>query len=66
MINQVLDQLSYLKLKSASTYLLELYKNDGISKEEIAGLHKVFEKEVIAKEENNKLYNVKVAVFPLY
>lgn len=64
MINDVLDQLTYLKLKSAYTYLKELHINDGISASELKGLFKVLNKEVIAKEENNKLYNVKVAGFP--
>ncbi|NLC88240.1 MAG: ATP-binding protein [Clostridiaceae bacterium] len=64
MINEVLDQLVYLKLKSAHSYLKELHINDGISQSEIKGLYKVLKKEVEAKEENNKLYNVKVAAFP--
>ena len=64
MINEVLDQLMYLKLKSAYTYLKELHINDGISQNELKGLYKVLKKEVEAKEENNKLYNVKVAGFP--
>lgn len=64
MINEVLDQLTYLKLKSVYTYLKELHINDGISTSELKGLYKVLSKEVEAKEENNKLYNVKVAGFP--
>lgn len=64
MINEVLDQLIYLKLKSAHTYLKELHINDSISASEIKGLNKVLRKEVEAKEENNRLYNVKVAAFP--
>lgn len=64
MINEVLDQLVYLKLKSAYTYLKELHINDEISSSELKGLHKILKKEVEAKEENNKLYNVKVAGFP--
>jgi DNA replication protein DnaC len=64
MINDVLDQLVYLKLKSAHTYLKELHINDSISSAELKGIYKVLNKEVIAKEENNKLYNVKVAGFP--
>lgn len=64
MINEVLEQLMYLKLKSAYTYLKELHINDEISSTELKGLHKVLNKEVLAKEENNKLYNVKVAGFP--
>lgn len=64
MINEVLDQLMYLKLKSAYGFLKELHINDGISSNELKGIYKVLNKEVIAKEENNKLYNVKVAGFP--
>jgi DNA replication protein DnaC len=64
MINEVLDQLIYLKLKSAYTYLKELHINDKINPAELKGIHKVLNKEVLAKEENNKLYNVKVAGFP--
>lgn len=64
MINEVLDQLNYLKLKSASAYLDGLYKNDGITETELKGIHKILNEEVQAKEENNRLYNVKVAAFP--
>ena len=64
MINEVLDQLTYLKLKSAYAYLKELHINDQISPSELKGLNKVLRKEVESKEENNKLYNVKVAAFP--
>lgn len=64
MINEVLDKLEYLKLKSAHTYLKELHINDNITNAELKGLNKVLNKEVDAKEENNKLYNVKVAAFP--
>jgi DNA replication protein DnaC len=64
MINDVLEQLTYLKLKSAYSYLKELHINDQITPSELKGLYKVLNQEVIAKEENNKLYNVKVAGFP--
>jgi DNA replication protein DnaC len=64
MINDVLEQLSYLKLKSAYSYLKELHINDQITPSELKGLYKVLNQEVIAKEENNKLYNAKVAEFP--
>ncbi len=64
MINDVLEQLAYLKLKSAYIYLKELHINDQISALELKGLFKVLSKEVQAKEENNRLYNVKVATFP--
>ena len=63
-INEVLDKLTYLKLKSAYSYLKELHINDNITNVELKGLNKVLAKEVEAKEENNKLYNVKVAAFP--
>src|SRR5690554_4844916 len=64
MIKEVLEQLTYLKLKSAYTYLKELHINDSINNSELKGIYKILNKEVIAKEENNKLYNVKVAGFP--
>lgn len=64
MINEVLEQLTYLKLKSAYTYLKELHINDEISSTELKGIYKILKKEVKAKEENNRLYNVKVAGFP--
>ena len=64
MINDVLEQLAYLKLKSAYIYLKELHINDQISALELKGLYKVLSKEVQAKEENNRLYHVKVAAFP--
>jgi len=49
MINEVLEQLSYLKLKSAYTYLKELHINDQISNAELKGIYKVLNKEVLAK-----------------
>ena len=64
MINEVLDQLVYLKLKSAYSYLKELHINDQITNNDLNGIYKILNQEVIAKEENNKLYNVKVAGFP--
>ena len=64
MINEVLEKLEYLKLKSAYLYLKELHINDNITNSELKGLDKVLRKEVEAKEQNNKLYNVKVAAFP--
>ena len=44
MINEVLDQLNYLRLKSAYTFLKELHINDGISHSELKGLYKVLKK----------------------
>ena len=38
--------------------------NDEISSAELKGIYKILKKEVEAKEENNRLYNVKVAGFP--
>ena len=64
MINEVLEQLTYLKLKSAYLYLKELHINDAITSAELKGIYKILKKEVEAKEENNRLYNVKVAGFP--
>jgi len=64
MINEVLNQLMYLKLKSSYTFLKQLHINDGINQSELKGMYKVLNKEVEAKEDNNKLYNVKVAGFP--
>lgn len=64
MINDVLDQLNYLKLKSSYTYLSELYKNEEIEEKELRIAYQILNKEVQAKDENNRLYNVKVAGFP--
>ena len=64
MTNDVLEQLNYLKLKSAYSYLNSLVMNNEIAEEELHVMHKILNKEVIAKEENNRLYNVKVAAFP--
>ena len=50
MINEVLDQLTYLKLKAAYAYLKELHINDQISPSELKGLNKVLRKEVESKE----------------
>lgn len=63
-ISEAFKQLEYLKLKSAYSFLEELHKNNNISDSELSGLVKILNKEVLAKEENNKLYNVKVAAFP--
>lgn len=41
MINEVLDQLTYLKLKSAYSYLRELHVDDKISKNELLALSKI-------------------------
>ncbi len=61
---KVREQLQYLKFKSAQHYLEQLYQNHQLSEAELSGLYKVLAKEVEAKEENNRLYNVKVATFP--
>ena len=64
MINEVFEQLSYLKLKSAYSYLRELHINGNISENELTALNNILKIEVKAKEDNSKLYNVKVAAFP--
>lgn len=45
-------------------YLEQLYQNQQLTEAELSGLYKILAKEVEAKEENNRLYNVKVAAFP--
>ena len=55
MTNDVLEQLNYLKLKSAYSYLNSLVMNNEIAEEELHVMHKILNKEVIAKEENNRL-----------
>lgn len=45
-------------------YLKELHMNDQVSTLELKCIYKVLNKEILAKEESNKLYNVKVACFP--
>lgn len=62
--NDVLQQLNYLKLKSAYSYFNSLIQSNGIKEDQLLLMHEILSKEVIAKEENNKLYNVKVAAFP--
>ena len=64
MTNDVLEQLNYLKQKSAYSYLNSLVMNNEIAEEELHVMHKILNKKVIANEENNRLYNVKVAAFP--
>ena len=64
MYNEVQKQLTYLKFKSAHNYLTKLYQNNKLTEIELSGIYKILDKEVKAKEENNKLYNVKVAAFP--
>lgn len=44
MINEVLEQLTYLKLKSAYTYLKEMHINDEISSAELKGIYKILKK----------------------
>ncbi|WRK55147.1 hypothetical protein SD457_10220 [Coprobacillaceae bacterium CR2/5/TPMF4] len=61
--NDVLEQLNYLKLKSAYSYLNSLVINNEIAKKQLHVMHEILNKEVITKEENNRLYNVKVAAF---
>ncbi|MFR5890931.1 MAG: hypothetical protein ACLUG4_10325 [Bacilli bacterium] len=50
MINEVLDQLMYLRLKSAYTFLKELHINDGISQSELKGLYKVLKRKLRLKK----------------
>ena len=50
MTNDVLEQLNYLKLKSAYSYLNSLVMNNEIAEEELHVMHKILNKEVIAKE----------------
>ena len=64
MINEVLKQLEYLKLKSAYSYLNRLHMENDVPDHELEKMVEILDKEVFAKEENNKLYNVKVAAFP--
>ena len=61
---EVQKQLEYLKFKSAQHYLEQLYQNHQMTEAELSGLYKILAKEVEAKDENNRLYNVKVAAFP--
>ncbi|MGX7100221.1 IS21-like element helper ATPase IstB [Globicatella sanguinis] len=61
---KVQEQLEYLKFKSAQHYLEQLYQNHQMTVAELSGLYKILAKEVEAKEENNRLYNVKVAALP--
>ena len=64
MIKEVLKQLEYLKLKSAYSYLEKTYMEDRIDNNDLSGIYTILNEEVKAKEENNRLYNVKVAGFP--
>ena len=50
MTNDVLEQLNYLKLKSAYSYLNSLVMNNEIAEKELHVMHKILNKEVIAKE----------------
>jgi DNA replication protein DnaC len=62
--NELIDALTYLKLNASIEYIKELHLNNEIDELSIENTYKVLNKQVIAKEENNKLYNVKVAGFP--
>ena len=50
MINEVLEQLTYLKLKSAYTYLKELHINDSINNSELKGIYKILNKKLSLKK----------------
>ena len=64
MINDVLNQLEYLKLKSSYNYLNALHQNIDVEDDNLKLVYEILNKEVLAKDENNRLYNVKVAAFP--
>ena len=55
MINEVLEQLDYLKLKSSYTYLSELHRNEGVDEKDLKIAYEILNKEVQAKDENNIL-----------
>ena len=50
MINEVLDQLTYLKLKSAYAYLKELHINDEITNSELKGIYKILKRKSLQKK----------------
>ena len=64
MINEVLEQLEYLKLKSSYSYLYELHRDKETDENDLKLVYEILNKEVLATDENNRLYNVKVAGFP--
>jgi hypothetical protein len=49
MINDVLKQLEYLKLKSAYSYLNSQYIENRIEESELMGIYKILNEEVKAK-----------------
>ena len=61
--NELIDALTYLKLNASIEYIKELHLNNEIDELSIEKIYKVLNKQVIAKEENNKLYNVKVILW---
>ncbi len=60
----VLDSLEYLKMNSSIEEVTNMHNNGEITDETLMSVHRILNKQVEAKEVNNKLYNVKVAAFP--
>ena len=56
MTNDVLEQLNYLKLKSAYSYLNSLVMNNEIAEEELHVMHKILNKE--ASQLNSSEFSV--------
>lgn len=63
-LNTVIDSLEYLKMNSSIEEVTNMHNNGEITDETLVSVHRILNKQVEAKEVNNKLYNVKVAAFP--
>lgn len=63
-VSSLIEKLEYLKMNSSLEYVNNLYLDGKINNESIELVYNVIDKQYQFKEENNKLYNVKVAGFP--
>jgi DNA replication protein DnaC len=63
-INKIQEALEYLKLDDSVKKLNDLYQGGTIADSDLKILYEIIYEQVKTKEQNNKLYNVKVAAFP--
>lgn len=61
---EVLNQLEYLKLRSARDWLINEHMENPMTLAELEGISRLLSVEMAAKEITTQLYNVKVAGFP--
>ncbi len=57
-LDTVIDSLEYLKMNSSIEEVTNMHNNGEITDETLMSVHRILNKQVEAKEVNNKLYNV--------